>query len=448
LTQRILIIESDPRYGRWLSLHAETVWPESQPGLRDLSQLDSLLPVLADGDYDVLLLSISFATGDDGKCEGYEQLRKLRRHAPQLPVIAIASDGDELTAVKALRLGASDYLPRRQLTGPLLDERLQALFRRLKHKQAKHSKAPGTPDPAPLPVTSATRKNPRPHWPHGVSAGAKPVIPHYSLLRQIGDSPRASVWLANSEPLQKIVAVKISKSDPDDTEGSALFAREYAAISALNHPGIVEIYDYGVHDHHEYLAMEYFPSGDLKQRLQKPVTPAQCVIYLQRIAGALQPVHAAGMMHLDLKPANIMLREDGSVVLIDFGLVKRMGSIAASALMGIRRGSPYYMSPEQVHGLPLDARSDIYSLGVIFYEMLTSRRPFVGTSAIELMESHVKGQRPALPTELSQYEPLVAAMMATAREERVADAGALLQLLLTLRVDSHESGTSTALASA
>jgi hypothetical protein len=85
---------------------------------------------------------------------------------------------------------------------------------------------------------------------------------------------------------------------------------------------------------------------------------------------------------------------------------------------------------------------------VIFYEMLTSRRPFVGTSAIELMESHVKGQRPALPAELSQYEPLVAAMMATAREERVVDAGALLQLLLTLRVDSHESGTSTALASA
>lgn len=445
MTQRILIVEGDPRYGRWLSLHAETVWPESQPGLRDLSQLDSLLPALADGDYDVLLLSISFATGDDGNCEGYEQLRKLRRHAPQLSVIAIASDGDELTAVKALRLGASDYLPRKQLTGPLLDERLQALFRRLRHKQTK---TPGKPVPAPVPGTSTACKTSRPHWPHGVSARVKPVIPHYSLLRQIGDSPRASVWLANSAQLQKIVAVKISKSDPDDTEGSALFAREYAAISALNHPGIVEIYDYGVHDHHEYLAMEYFPGGDLKQRLQKPVTPAHSMIYLQRIAGALQPVHTAGMMHLDLKPANIMLREDGSVVLIDFGLVKRMGSIAASALMGIRRGSPYYMSPEQVHGLALDPRSDIYSLGVILYEMLTSRRPFVGTSAMELMESHVKGQRPALPAELSEYEPLIAAMMVTAREERVADAGALLELLLKLRMDSHESTTSPALASA
>jgi serine/threonine-protein kinase PpkA len=302
-----------------------------------------------------------------------------------------------------------------------LEEHLQSVLRRQRSRQAKARHADKR--------ARSGARSPRRHWQDRPNTAVRPTIPRYTLLRQLADSSRAEVWLANSDALQRVVALKISKVEPGDAEDTALFAREYAAIAAISHPGVVDIFDYGVHNGHEFLAMEYFPAGDLKQRLQKPISESECLIYLQRIASALQPVHLAGMMHLDLKPPNIMLREDGSVVLIDFGLVKRMGSIAGSTMMGVRRGSPYYMSPEQVHGLPLDPRSDIYSLGVVFYEMLTGRRPFVGTSAIELMDSHVKGQRPELPSGLAAYEPLLDAMMATNREQRLADASALLELL-------------------
>ena len=159
-------------------------------------------------------------------------------------------------------------------------------------------------------------------------------------------------------------------------------------------PGVVQIFEYGMHEHCEFLAMEYFPCGDLKQRLQQPITPEQSIEYVRRIAMALQPVHAAGLMHRDLKPPNVMLRADCSVVLIDFGLAKQQNAHTASTELGIRRGSPYYMSPEQVQGMPLDSRSDLYSLGVIFYEMLTGRKPYTGATALELMDRHVCGDRP------------------------------------------------------
>ena len=148
-----------------------------------------------------------------------------------------------------------------------------------------------------------------------------------------------------------------------------------SAIGALSHPAVVDIYDYGVHDGREFIAMEYFPCGDLRARLQNPISEAQSVDYLKRIAGALTMVHQAGILHRDLKPPNIMLRENGQVVLIDFGLAKNLVNRTRSTADGVLRGSPYYMSPEQAQGLELDERSDLYSLGVIFYEMLVGTKP-------------------------------------------------------------------------
>jgi serine/threonine-protein kinase PpkA len=191
----------------------------------------------------------------------------------------------------------------------------------------------------------------------------------------------------------------------------------------------VDIYDYGVHQGREFLAMEYFPCGDLKQRLLHPLELSEAVRYARRIAVALRVVHSAGMLHRDLKPPNVMLRPDGSVVLIDFGLAKRVNSDTRSTAVGVLRGSPYYMSPEQVQGRPLDARSDQYALGVVFFEMLTGRKPFSGLTAMDLMQQHVSGERPALPAELAVYEPLLAKLMAREREDRFADIDAVLTAL-------------------
>lgn len=441
---RVLIADSDPQYSRWLSLHLQSAWPDATPECRTLAELQDMLPSLSGQHFDVLLLGAAFAQrlGDD--CEGFEWLRRLRAHARSLPVIALATGGNELSAVKALRLGAHDYLPRTDLDPALLERRVRRAVRHARRRQSHVRPAPTLPALAPPPARSRTdsgrdRSNSRPV--HAGTTLDMPVIPGYLPIQQIGESSRAEVWLAHSEALGRQVALKVSKP-PNGTEDdhAQSFAREYAALSALRHPGAVQIFEYGTHGSCEFLAMEYFPCGDLKQRLQQPITPEQSVEYVRRIATALQPVHAAGLMHRDLKPPNVMLRPDCSVVLIDFGLARRQNAQTSSQDLGVRRGSPYYMSPEQVQGLPLDARSDLYSLGVIFYEMLTGRKPYTGSTAMELMDCHVSGKRPALPPELSHFEPLLESLMAKSREERVPDAGVLLELLREYQPDHFDLG--------
>jgi serine/threonine-protein kinase PpkA len=255
---------------------------------------------------------------------------------------------------------------------------------------------------------------------------ARDLIPRYSLLEKLGESARAAVYLANSAALNRNVALKISRI----VEGEEpQFSREYAAIGGLRHPSIVDIYDYGVYDSREYIAMEYFPCGDLKARLQNPISESESVDFLTRIALALSVVHNGGILHRDLKPPNIMLREDGQIVLIDFGLAKNVAAGTRSTAAGVLRGSPYYMSPEQAQGIELDLRSDLYSLGVIYYEMLVGQKPYLGATAVEVLQQHVSAAVPTLPEELARHQSLLDGLMAKSRDERIASADDLLACL-------------------
>jgi serine/threonine protein kinase len=298
-----------------------------------------------------------------------------------------------------------DYLPRPLLNAQRLANALRSALR-----------SPRRPKVARPRATKAPRRNFDP---------SHLDLPQYSLLHKLGDSSRAAVYLAYSATLGRNVALKISKPTLESGDDCQEFAREYAAISALQNPAVVDIYDYGFHDGREFIAMEYFPCGDLKSRLQQPITVIESLEYAQRICAALEVVHGAGLVHRDLKPPNVMLREDGSVVLIDFGLAKQLDSAHLNTMAGVLRGSPYYMSPEQAQGLPLDARSDLYSAGVILFEMLTGNKPYLGHTAVEVMQQHVNGRRPALPASCASLEPLLERMMARDRGERFADAAAL-----------------------
>jgi serine/threonine-protein kinase PpkA len=148
--------------------------------------------------------------------------------------------------------------------------------------------------------------------------------------------------------------------------------------------------------------------------------------YLSRIAAALAVVHHQGILHRDLKPPNIMLREDGQIVLIDFGLAKAISNATRSTAAGVLRGSPYYMSPEQAQGEELDGRSDLYSLGVIFYEMLTGAKPYLGATAVEVLQQHVTAAVPTLPAALGHRQLLLEGLMAKLRDDRFATADDLL----------------------
>jgi len=428
MTPRILIAGRDKQQRRWLRHHLQTLWPDADPPSFDLKQFSHHLDTVNHRNYDVVLLCSHFGNGAEKPIEGIEWLRELRRERRLPPLIAVAADGNELTAVQAMRLGAAAYLPCDLLDAQLLGRTL----RKVLHASGRRMRR----------TLSARRR-------YGDSA-AGPELPNYTMLRQLGRSARASVWLARSDAMQRLVALKVSQPLEGAATDQQQFAREYAAIAALRDPAIVDIYDYGVHEGREYLAIEYFPCGDLKQRLLHPISSDESVNYARRIAAALHVVHSSGILHRDLKPPNVMLRPDGSIVLIDFGLAKKVNSDTQSTAVGVLRGSPYYMSPEQVQGRMLDARSDQYALGVVFYEMLTGRKPFTGLTAMDLMQQHVTGERPALPPELAAFEPVVTRLMARERDERYADMDEVLAALdrlpapAAVPVDSAEPARQTA----
>ena len=251
-------------------------------------------------------------------------------------------------------------------------------------------------------------------------------IPGYTIHATIGESEKAAVYVATSAALNENVALKVSKTLRDEAAGRQFLEREYTAIVAIRDPSVVQIYDYGVHAGYEYLVMEYLPRGDLKARMQQALTEQEALRYVAQIAAALQVVHQAGLLHRDLKPPNVMLRENGDAALIDFGLARALDGSSASTRTGVLRGSPYYMSPEQAMGEVLDARSDFYSLGIMYYEMLTGKKPYTGGSAMDVLQQHVNAPLPMLPKALVQHEPLLLKLMAKSREDRFATAEDIL----------------------
>ncbi|MDE2294937.1 MAG: serine/threonine protein kinase [Gammaproteobacteria bacterium] len=251
------------------------------------------------------------------------------------------------------------------------------------------------------------------------------TIRGHRFIRQIGTGGMCAIYLAESERAGRIAVLKVFSQVPDVSDkvaGFDRFIQEYEIVAGLRHEHVVRIFDLGVADDHAYIAMEHFPAGDLRRRLQAPVAPATALAYLDEIASALEAIHAVGVLHRDLKPANIMLRADGSLCLIDFGLAKAHAFEAD--LTGAREifGTPYYMSPEQGHAEPIDERSDLYSLGVIFYEMLTGQKPFKGSSAMEVIYKHKRASVPVLPAELVAYEPIVSGLLAKSPADRYASA--------------------------
>ena len=229
------------------------------------------------------------------------------------------------------------------------------------------------------------------------------------------------------------MALKVSRTSREATAERQALEREYNAILAIRHPAVVRIHGYGVEKGFEYLAMEYFPRGDLKARMYFGVTEAETLRYLEQIAVALSVVHGAGLVHRDLKPPNVMLRENDEIALIDFGLARTLDGGSHSTRTGVLRGSPYYMSPEQALGEELDARSDLYSLGVMYYELLTGKKPFTGGSAIEVLQQHVNAPPPRLPLSLSRHAPLLARLLAKRRKDRFSTGDEVIEAASALR---------------
>jgi len=257
-------------------------------------------------------------------------------------------------------------------------------------------------------------------------------IPGYRLHKRLGKGGMAEVYLATQLSLDREVAVKVLLRT-EDAAFTERFIQEGHIVASLRHPAIITIHDIGqIADGRHYLAMEYLGGGDLAQHRGIVFSPSRALDIIRQLAGGLAVVHDGGLVHRDVKPANILFRDDGSVVLTDFGVAKAVELDNELTHFGIAVGSPAYSSPEQAQCQPLDARSDIYSLGVILAEMLTGTNPFRASSYPQTVLNHLQMPLPRLPPALAPYQPLLDRMLAKQPDERFGNCRELLAAIDTL----------------
>jgi len=255
----------------------------------------------------------------------------------------------------------------------------------------------------------------------------------YRVLSHIADGGMASVYLALDTRLEREVALKVMRPGlaADETFVSR-FRREARSAARLSHPHVVAVFDQGEDDGSMFLAMEYVPGQTLREVMQAegPLTPRAALDIMDPVLQALSAAHRAGIIHRDVKPENVILREDGTVKVADFGLARAVTTQTTTAQTGMLLGTVAYLSPEQVERGIADARSDVYAAGLILFEMLTGTKAFTGDSPIHVAYQHVHGSIPApssrvasVPTEL---DTLVALATARDPDQRPADAGEFL----------------------
>jgi ActR/RegA family two-component response regulator len=399
----LLVVGGDIKRLQWLTHHVTSHWPNAQVTTAPAEDSVSLAALVQDRAPDAVILQVDF--GDEiAARKGLEYVTQMLRAQPNVYCIVLAENGSEISAVRAMKSGAKDYLPLARISrDSLLKAVAEANVKRRPATVADAMLAPGI-------ETTHVR------------------VPGYAIVKEISTSNFSSVFLARSERLRRNVILKVMNrgTSPRELDDAERFQREYEIISSIAHRAIAEINDFGTLPEYKYLAMEYIPCGDLRDRLRNPLSIDESLYYLRSIAEALRVIHVFGILHRDLKPANVMLREDNSPVLIDFGLARRSMEDADTTGAGQVLGSPYYISPEQSQGQRVDARTDLYSLGVMFYEMLTGQRPYNGRNAMAIMAQHAGAPVPILPPNVAMQQSLLNRLMAKRPDDRYASADELL----------------------
>ena len=267
----------------------------------------------------------------------------------------------------------------------------------------------------------------------------------YDVRERVARGGMATVYRALDTRLDRVVALKVMHRHlADDEAFAARFVREARAVARLNSPGVVAVFDQGEDDGSVYLAMELVPGRTLRDvvRDEAPLPPLRAVGLVERVAGALAAAHSAGIVHRDVKPENVLLGDDGSVKVADFGLARALqsgaGHSTATATGGLLIGTVAYLAPELVVGEGADPRSDVYACGIVLYELLTGSKPHVGDTPIQVAYQHVHTDVPPpsqeLPTPLPDYvDAVVARATARDRDLRPTDAGVLVRQLAMVR---------------
>lgn len=397
---KVMIIDGHAEFRRLLTYHVNTHWPDAI-----ISEFDPLsagnLPVEFSGaGNDVVLLG-----NHQGERDPLQTLRQFRA-TPGFPPVLYFGDDNK---AQALKVGANAYFDRHNVPHNAFIVRMSDVLRGRNNVASTDSLFVGD-----------------------MATGIHPLIKGYRFIRRLSASEHSAVYLAAREGSDSEVVLKVLRQVPDVSDGLGAFDRflqEYEMIAELDHPNIVKIFDLGVSDDHAHIAMEFLPGGDLKKKIATGISEATALRYIREIASALAKLHSLGILHRDLKPGNIMVRENDTLALIDFGLAKRMRLEQEITGHGEIFGTPYYMSPEQGHAEDVDERSDIYSLGVIAFEMLTGRKPFVGSDAMGIIVKHSKSPIPVLPHRLGQHQALLNMLLAKRPDDRPQTAEEIIKWL-------------------
>jgi serine/threonine protein kinase len=392
---KVMIIDEQADFRSLLMHHVTTHWPDAIISAYDPTVAGHLPDEFSGAGNDLVLLGSRHGEERDG----VDVLRRFVRRENFPPLVYFGTEEDQ---EEAHRLGPDAHFIREHISHDSLIVGLSDVLVARERVASTGSLFVGD-----------------------LRTGIHPLIKGYRFLRTLGSTEHSGVYLAERESTHLQVVLKVLRQMPGPDEGIGAFDRflqEYETIADMHHPNIVRIYDLGVSDNHAHIAMEFLGGGDLRNRLDKGMTERAAAQYLRQIASALSAVHGMGVLHRDLKPGNIMLRKDGSIALIDFGLAKKARLEGEITDKGEIFGTPYYMSPEQGHGTQVDERSDIYSLGVIFYEMLTGEKPFKADTAMGIIYLHGNAPIPLLPTRFAQYQALLNMMLAKSPEDRLQSA--------------------------
>lgn len=401
---RALVIDDDGDQRRLLSRYLRQEWPsievdEFDPLVREMPGESFPLET-----FDFVILDYRLGRGD-----GLEWLREFKSRPGCPPVIFLTGAGNEIIAVRAMKAGADDYQRKQELTR----ERLVTSIRELVHRSGARPVRPEV----------ATRME-------GQGVAARVRIPGVRILRLIGEGGMSRVYLASREGDDEPLVVKILKSEVmADPKSLERFLEEYALIARIQSRHVARIYGHGKSAGFAYLVMEFFDGGDLDHRLRgEALPPDEALRVFRELMFALGDIHEQGVLHRDLKPQNVMFRKDGSLAVLDFGIAKRIDSIDRTE-HGEILGTPRYMSPEQVRNLTLDLRTDIYSAGVLLFQMLVGRHLFEGETAVEVALHHLNSPPPPLPAALERYQPLIDRLVEKDRDARFRNADEVIGFL-------------------
>ncbi|MCA3000924.1 MAG: protein kinase [Rhodocyclaceae bacterium] len=349
--------------------------------------------------------------------DGFSFIRSVRMTPTlgQPEVIFISSTDDRALFKRAMNVGACDFLIK-PFSGAELGEAVTSRLADRGNRMGMHA------------AVGLGLKG---------ESGSALSVPGYETVRTLGEGASSKVLLAKHLHTGDQHALKLARLPDRSGEQREVinrFLTEYSMLVRISHRNVARVFEHGLVENYLYIGMEYLPGGDLRLDIDAGMAPKRAQKYAEQIAAALGAIHGAGIIHRDLKPANILMRMTGEAVLADFGIAKQIGSGLALTQNNIALGTPYYMSPEQATASPLDVRSDLYALGVLLFEMLTGRPPYLAPTSVEIMAMHVNAAVPMLPEKFAPFQPVLRRLLAKEPGDRYTSAEAAQNAIAAVQI--------------